>query len=110
MAEVRRAQGTWRASCLRRAVALGLGLGLVGGVFSVGARARAEELRATSVPDERVVYKKKTVIDLTGAVIEGELTRPEGSYVVARKVSRFSTLITLRENFVPELLASPDNL
>jgi hypothetical protein len=65
---------------------------------------------AQEAPGERVVYKKKTVIDLSGAVIEGELTRPESTYVVARKMSRFSNLITLRENFVPELLASPDQL
>jgi hypothetical protein len=58
----------------------------------------------------KVVYEKKTVIDLTGAVIEGELTKPEGSYIVNRKVSRFSHLIRVRENFVPELLASPDAL
>lgn len=65
---------------------------------------------AQEAAGDKVVYKKKTVIDLTGAVIEGELTRPEGSYIVNRKVSRFSSLITLRENFVPELLASPDQL
>lgn len=69
--------------------------------------------RAAEPPREagdRVVFKKKTVIDLTGSVIEGELTRPEGSYVVARKVSRFSSLITVRQSFLPELLASPDRL
>lgn len=59
---------------------------------------------------DKVVYKKKTMIDLTGSIIEGELTKPEGSYIVNRKVSRFSTLITTRENYVPELLASPDQL
>ena len=61
-------------------------------------------------PPDKVVFQKKTVIDLTGAVIEGELTKPEGSYIVNRKVSRFSSLIKLRENFIPELTASPDLL
>ncbi len=65
-------------------------------------------LSSTALAEDKVVYKKKTVIDLTGAVIQGELTRPEGSYIVNRKVSRFSTLITERQNFIPELLASPD--
>ncbi len=60
--------------------------------------------------DERVVYKKKTVIDFTDVIIEGELTKPEGSYIVNRKLSKFSSLIKLRENFVPELLASPNQL
>ena len=64
---------------------------------------------AMAAPKDRVVYKK-TVIDLTGAVIEGQLTKPEGAYVVNRRVSQFSTLIKLRKNFMPELTASADHL
>ena len=59
---------------------------------------------------DRVKYKKKTVIDLSGATIEGELTKPEGSYIVNRKLSRFSTLIQARRDYVPELLASHNEL
>jgi len=55
-------------------------------------------------------YKKRTVIDLSAAVIEGELTRPEGSYIVNRKLSKFSGLIQDRSDFVPELLSSPNDL
>jgi len=62
------------------------------------------------VGGDKVVFQKKTVIDLTGAIIEGELTKPDGSYIVNRKVSRFSSLIKLRENFVPELISSADHL
>jgi hypothetical protein len=59
---------------------------------------------------ERVVFKKRTIIDFTGALIEGDLIKPEGSYVVSRKASRFSTLIRVREHFLPELIASPNDL
>ncbi|MBI5508780.1 MAG: hypothetical protein HY903_08515 [Deltaproteobacteria bacterium] len=59
---------------------------------------------------DKVSFKKRTVIDFSDALIEGELTKPEGSYVVSRKLSRFSSLIRLRENFIPELLASPAQL
>lgn len=59
---------------------------------------------------DKVAFKKRTVIDFSDQIIEGELTKPEGSYVVSRKLSRFSSLIRLRENFVPELLASPGML
>ena len=65
---------------------------------------------AAAVADVKVVYEKKTVIDLSGAVIEGELTKPEGSYIVNRKVSRFSSLIKVREHFLPELLSSAERL
>ena len=59
---------------------------------------------------DKVNFKKRTVIDFSDNIIEGELTKPEGSYVVSRKLSRFSSLIRLRENFVPELLSSPQQL
>jgi hypothetical protein len=59
---------------------------------------------------DKVVYKKKTTIDFSDTIIEGDLMKPEGSYVVSRKASRFSALIRLRENFLPELTASPNEL
>jgi hypothetical protein len=59
---------------------------------------------------DRVIYKKRTIIDFTGALIEGDLIKPEGSYVVSRKASRFSSLIRVRENYLPELIASPNDL
>ena len=64
----------------------------------------------SAVAQDKVVYKKRTVIDLSAAVIEGELTRPEGSYIVNRKLSKFSNLIQDRQNFIPELLSSPNDL
>jgi hypothetical protein len=71
---------------------------------------RQPAARPAQDPKERVIYKKRTIIDFTGALIEGDLMKPEGSYVVSRKVSRFSTLIRLRENYLPELIASPNEL
>ncbi len=59
---------------------------------------------------ETVTYKKRTVIDFTDVTIEGELTKPEGSYIVNRKFSKFSSLIKLRENYVFELLSSAGDL
>jgi hypothetical protein len=59
---------------------------------------------------DRTVFRKKTVIDFTDVAVEGELTKPEGSYVLNRKKTRFNTLIKVRDNFVPELQKSVDNL
>ncbi len=74
--------------------------------------AKPAEPPAKATPDskERVVFKKRTIIDFTGSLVEGDLIKPEGSYVVSRKASRFSTLIRVRENFLPELIASPNDL
>jgi len=59
---------------------------------------------------DKVVYKKKTVVDFNDVTLEGELTRPEGSYLLNRKKTKFSSLIKMRDNFLPELQKSADNL
>lgn len=55
-----------------------------------------------------VAYKKKTVIDFSDVTIQGELVKPEGSYLVNRKRTKFSQLIQIRQNFNPELFNSTD--
>ena len=59
---------------------------------------------------DKVVVRKRTVIDFNDVTVEGELTKPEGSYVVDRNRTRFPSLIRLRDNFNPELQKSADNL
>lgn len=59
---------------------------------------------------DRVEYQKSTVIDFSDVSIEGELTKPEGSYIKNRKKTRFRNLIELRGNFRPELQRSVSNL
>ena len=59
---------------------------------------------------DKTVYKKKTVIDFNDVTLEGELTKPEGSYLLNRKKTKFGNLIKLRNDFLPELQKSVDNL
>ena len=75
---------------------------LIGFIMAVGALT----VVGPAMAEDKVVYKKRTVIDLSAAVIEGELTRPEGSYIVNRKVSKFSKLIQDRQNFIINNLVS----
>lgn len=60
--------------------------------------------------EDRTVYRKKTVIDFTDVAVEGDLTKPEGSYLLNRKKTDFQSLIKVRENFDPEMQKSADNL
>ena len=53
--------------------------------------------------EDKLVFKKRTVIDFSDVTIEGELTKPEGSYLVNRKKTRFKNLIEVRAHFRPEL-------
>jgi hypothetical protein len=74
--------------------------------------AAAEEKRGVKVIQEadKVVVRKRTVIDFNDVTVEGELTKPEGSYVLNRNRTRFPSLIRLRDDFNPELQKSADNL
>ncbi len=65
---------------------------------------------ANASANDNVQYKMRTVIVLSSAVIEGDLTRPEGSYIVNRKLSKFSDLIQDRQDFIPELMSSHNDL
>ena len=72
----------------------------------------AEEKPGVKVIQEadKVVVRKRTVIDFNDVTVEGELTKPEGSYVLNRNRTRFRSLVRLRDNFNPELQKSADNL
>lgn len=59
---------------------------------------------------DRTVYRKKTVIDFGEVNVEGDLTKPEGSYVLNRPKAGFPSRIKLRANFQPELQKSVDAL
>lgn len=59
---------------------------------------------------DRVVVRKKTVIDFGEVAVEGDLTKPEGSYAVSKRKTSFKSLIKVRDNFSPELQKSVDNL
>ena len=59
---------------------------------------------------DKTVFRKKTVIDFTDVSVEGELTKPEGSYVLNKKQAQFKSLIKVRQDFQPELQKSVDNL
>lgn len=59
---------------------------------------------------DRTVYRKRSVVDFNDVSVEGELTKPQGSYVLDRQKAGFPSRIKLRANFQPELQKSVDNL
>jgi hypothetical protein len=78
------------------------------GTLVIASSARAQDKVVHE--DDKVVFKKKTVIDFNDVTLEGDLTKPEGSYILNRRKAKFGSLIKLRENFEPELQKSVDNL
>lgn len=53
-----------------------------------------------------VTYKAKTVYDFDDDTVEGDLVRPDGEFVDSRRTAKHSSLIKIREDFIPEMLKS----
>lgn len=79
-------------------------------LVAVPALAQSQDTVKVIQEADKVVVRKKTVVDFTEMNVDGELTRPEGSYVLNKKRTRFKSLIKVRDNFAPELQKSVDNL
>jgi hypothetical protein len=66
--------------------------------------------QAAEKPAPRVEYEKKTVINFEDDTIEGDLKRPDGEYVEARRRVSHSNLIQIRENWRDKVMQASDEL
>ena len=82
---------------------------LLGGV-SVASAQEGDEDVIVDPDNPGIVYKKKTEFDFEDDVVEGSFVRPEGDYIDSRRGGRYSSLIRIRENFVPEMLKSAEDI
>jgi hypothetical protein len=57
-----------------------------------------------------VQYKKTTEYSFDDDTIEGDLTKPDGEYVEARKKVKHSNLIRIREEFKDKVMQSVGEL
>jgi hypothetical protein len=62
-------------------------------------KAASSEVRLETKPETKIEYEKKTVINFDDDTIQGDLTRPDGEYVEARKRVNHSNLIKIREEW-----------
>src|SRR5262249_5534170 len=76
-------------------------------VVAVGFASAAQEEKSA---DETVRYSKTTTINFEDDTIEGDLTRPDGEYVEARKRVKHSNLIRIREEFKDKVMQSVGEL
>jgi hypothetical protein len=60
--------------------------------------------------DGNVTYNKKTEYSFEDDTIEGDLTKPDGEYVEARKKVKHSNLIKIREEFKDKVMQSVGEL
>ncbi len=57
-----------------------------------------------------VTYKKQTEYSFEDDTIEGDLSKPDGEYVEARKTVKHSNLIKIREEFKDKVMQSVGEL
>ena len=60
--------------------------------------------------DDNVRFNKTTNINFEDDTIEGDLTKPDGEYVEARKKVKHSNLIRVREEFKAKVMQSVGEL
>ena len=60
--------------------------------------------------DKNVKYSKTPTINFEDDTIEGDLTKPDGEYVEARKRVKHSNLIRIREEFKDKVMESVGEL
>jgi hypothetical protein len=82
---------------------------------SFGAYAQEEAAGTTDTGDmdsegRKVVYRQKTVIDFEDVMLEGQIKKPSGSFLMDRTKTKFNSLINLKKDFNKELVKSVDVL
>lgn len=76
---------------------------LMGLIAAGAAFAQVEE-------EEKVVYKKVTLIPFEPGTIVGKIVGPANSYLPVKKGANFNLLIPVRDNFLPEMMTTASNL
>ena len=90
-----------KARCIVCALAASLVMSLVAS-FGFGEGLPAE----ASKPKTRVVYKEKSYYDFEDSLVNGNLRKPDGSFVYRKNQSSFSSALNLKRSFIPELRES----
>ena len=91
----------------RKALGFVLGMSLLAPSLALAQKAPAGKPAAAGGD---VTYKQKTVYDFDDDVVEGDLVRPDGEFVDSRRAAKHSSLIKIRENFIPEMLKSAEDI
>jgi len=59
---------------------------------------------------DRIIYKKNTIINFEGDVVNGELIKPKGSFFQGRGRAKFNSLIMYRKDFLDKMIKQAKKL
>lgn len=81
-------------------------------VLTVATGALAQERKGGDAKKsgDNVTYKKTTEYSFEDDTIEGDLSKPDGEYIEARKTVKHSNLIKIREEFKDKVMQSVGEL
>ena len=65
---------------------------------------------AAPAAGDTVEYKKETKYDFDDDNVEGDLVRPEGEMIGSAGKAKHSSLIKVRQHFIPEMLKSAEDI
>jgi hypothetical protein len=85
-----------------------LALGILGVMLMVSITAMAQDQPAAAPAGGG--GGQTTTYNFDDDIVQGDLVRPDGEMALARRRGRQSSLIRVREHFVPEMLKSVENL
>lgn len=64
---------------------------------------------AQSGKKTKVIYKEKSYYDFEDVLINGNLRKPDGSFIFRKNNTPFSSALNMRRSFIPELKESSVN-
>lgn len=87
-------------------------VGVLGGVFTASAQEAAapDPAVGTDVAATSAGPATPTSYDFEDDLVTGDLVRPDGELLSARRRGRRASLIRIREDFIPEMLKSVEKL
>ena|SRR3989344_8376224 len=80
---------------------------LLCGCFAYG---QAEALTPSAAVSTQLKQEKKHIIDFEDELVEGEAQKPDFFYLFQKKNFNYKRLIRLRENFIPEMRKSSEDI
>ncbi len=79
-------------------------------VVTIAGSGLAQDRKDARKAGDNVTYKKTTEYSFEDDTIEGDLTKPDGEYIEARKNVKHSNLIKIREEFKDKVMQSVGEL
>jgi hypothetical protein len=58
---------------------------------------------------KKILYKEKSYYDFEDVLINGNLRKPDGSFIFRKDQTNFSSALNLKRSFIPELKESTSN-